>query len=89
MHRSVGIRIPRDASDQATTGQLVEQNDLLPGDLLFFAYEEGKGRAHHVGIYIGNQEMIHSPDSRGVIEIVKLDDSYRLIKEHSVSRRYW
>ncbi|RNB77813.1 peptidoglycan endopeptidase [Brevibacillus nitrificans] len=89
MHRSMGIQIPRDASDQATQGKLVEKEDLLPGDLLFFAFEEGKGRVHHVGIYMGNQEMIHSPDTRGAIEIVKLDDTYRLIKEHCVSRRYW
>lgn len=88
MHRSVGIQIPRDASDQARAGQLVEKEDLLPGDLLFFAYEEGKGRVHHVGIYMGNGEMIHSPDSRSAIEIVKLD-GYKLEKEHSVSRRYW
>lgn len=89
MHRSVGIQIPRDASDQARSGQLVEKEDLLPGDLLFFAFEEGKGRVHHVGIYMGDQQMIHSPDSRGAIEIVKLDDTYRLIKEHCISRRYW
>jgi hypothetical protein len=89
MHRSVGIQIPRDASDQARSGQLVEKDDLLPGDLLFFAFEEGKGRVHHVGIYMGDQQMIHSPDTRGTIEIVKLDESYRLIKEHCISRRYW
>ncbi|MFD2369672.1 NlpC/P60 family protein [Brevibacillus sp. GCM10020057] len=89
MHRSVGIEIPRDASDQARAGEMVEKADLLPGDLLFFAFEEGTGRVHHVGIYIGNQHMIHSPDSRGAIEIVKLDDSYKLIKEHCISRRYW
>ncbi|GIO10375.1 gamma-D-glutamyl-L-lysine endopeptidase [Brevibacillus reuszeri] len=88
MHRSVGVQIPRDASDQARAGQLVEKEDLLPGDLLFFAYEEGKGRVHHVGIYMGNGEMIHSPDSRSAIEIVKLD-GYKLEKEHSISRRYW
>lgn len=88
MHRSVGIQIPRDASDQARAGQLIEKEELLPGDLLFFAYEEGKGRVHHVGIYMGNGEMIHSPDSRSAIEIVKLD-GYKLKKEHAVSRRYW
>ncbi|WP_314305816.1 NlpC/P60 family protein [Brevibacillus parabrevis] len=88
MHRSVGIQIPRDASDQARAGELIEKADLLPGDLLFFAYEEGRGRVHHVGIYIGNGEMIHSPDSRSAIEIVKLD-SYKLKKEHAISRRYW
>ncbi|MGG1662841.1 NlpC/P60 family protein [Brevibacillus sp. NRS-1366] len=88
MHRSLGVQIPRDASDQARAGQLIEKEDLLPGDLLFFAYEEGKGRVHHVGIYMGNGEMIHSPDSRSAIEIVKLD-GYKLEKEHSISRRYW
>lgn len=88
MHRSVGIVIPRDASDQATAGHKVEKEDLLPGDLLFFAYEEGKGRVHHVGIYMGNGEMIHSPDSRGAIEIVQLS-GYKLKHEHSISRRYW
>lgn len=88
MHRSLGIVIPRDASDQAVAGVQVEKKDLLPGDLLFFAYEEGKGRVHHVGIYMGNGEMIHSPDSRGAIEIVQLS-GYKLEHEHSVSRRFW
>lgn len=88
MHRSLGIVIPRDASDQALAGVQVEKSDLLPGDLLFFAYEEGKGRVHHVGIYIGNGEMIHSPDSRGAVEIVELS-GYKLKHEHSISRRYW
>ncbi|MBY0089213.1 MULTISPECIES: C40 family peptidase [Brevibacillus] len=88
MHRSVGLQIPRDASDQAKAGQLVEKEALLPGDLLFFAHEEGKGRVHHVGIYMGNGEMIHSPDSRSAIEVVKLD-GYKLEKEHCISRRYW
>ncbi|MGE5703929.1 MAG: C40 family peptidase, partial [Clostridia bacterium] len=88
MHRSVGLVIPRDAKDQAESGQRIEKDDLLPGDLLFFAFEEGKGKVHHVGIYIGNGEMIHSPDSESAIEIVKLD-GYKLEKEHCVSRRYW
>lgn len=88
MHRAVGITIPRDASDQARAGRLVEKSELLPGDLLFFAYEEGKGRVHHVGIYYGGGQMIHSPDSRGAIEIVDLS-TYKLKHEHSVSRRYW
>ncbi len=88
MHRSIGIQIPRDAQDQAVEGQWVEKEALLPGDLLFFAHEEGKGRVHHVGIYIGDGEMIHSPDSTSAIEIVKLA-GYKLEKEHVISRRYW
>ncbi|GLI06251.1 gamma-D-glutamyl-L-lysine endopeptidase [Paenibacillus tyrfis] len=88
MHKSQGILIPRDASDQADRGQMVERDRLEPGDLLFFAYEEGKGRVHHVGIYAGDNRMLHSPDSEGCIELVELD-GYKLAKEHCISRRYW
>lgn len=88
MHRSVDIQIPRDAVDQAESGQWVEKSDLQPGDLLFFANDEGKGRVHHVGIYYGNNQMIHSPDSRSAIEIVNLT-GYKLESEYVISRRYW
>ncbi|WP_249435926.1 C40 family peptidase [Paenibacillus sp. Marseille-Q4541] len=87
MHASQGIRIPRDASDQAKAGINITRENLRSGDLLFFAYEEGKGRVHHVGIYIGEDRMIHSPDSNSCIEIVELS-SYKLQKEHSVSKRF-
>jgi hypothetical protein len=88
MHRYAGISIPRDASDQAKQGTLIEKELLEPGDLLFFAHEEGNGAIHHVGIYAGEERMIHSPESIKAIEIVELD-SFKLAKEHCVSRRYW
>lgn len=89
MHRAAGFVIPRDASDQALGGLPVEREELTPGDLLFFAYEEGKGRIHHVGIYAGGGRMIHSPRTGRCVELVKLDESYELYREHCASRRYW
>jgi cell wall-associated NlpC family hydrolase len=88
MHKSQGILISRDASEQAAEGIAVEKDALEPGDLLFFAHEEGKGRVHHVGIYAGNGRMIHSPDSASCVEIVELS-GYKLANEHCGSRRYW
>ncbi|UQZ85669.1 Gamma-D-glutamyl-L-lysine endopeptidase [Paenibacillus konkukensis] len=88
MHRYAGITIPRDASDQARHGLLVEKERLEPGDLLFFAYEEGRGAVHHVGMYAGHGRMIHSPETGKTIEIVELS-GYKLALEHCVSRRYW
>jgi gamma-D-glutamyl-L-lysine dipeptidyl-peptidase len=88
MHRYVGISIPRDASDQAKQGTRIEREQLEPGDLLFFAYEEGKGAIHHVGIYAGDGRVIHSPESIKAVEIVDLN-SFNLAKEHCVTRRYW
>jgi hypothetical protein len=62
-----GIILPRDASQQVHTGELVDTeenfNNLRPGDLLFFgrkATEDKKERITHVGIYIGDMEYIHA-----------------------------
>ncbi len=88
MHKYFGIIIPRDASDQAKQGTLVEKEALEPGDLLFFAYDEGKGAIHHVGIYAGNNQMLHSPETIKSIELIDMS-TMKLAKEHCVSRRYW
>ncbi|MEC0251284.1 C40 family peptidase [Bacillus halotolerans] len=70
-----GYRIPRDAGDQAKTGKEVPLHDIGAGDLLFFAYEEGKGAIHHVGLSIGNGKMLHSPKTGKSIEIITLKDT--------------
>ncbi|MDU0205482.1 C40 family peptidase [Paenibacillus sp. MAH-36] len=88
MHRYFGILIPRDASDQAKRGTPVEKEQLEAGDLLFFAHDEGKGAIHHVGIYAGDGQMIHSPETISSIELVDLK-TCKLAKEHCMSRRYW
>ncbi len=88
IHRACGIAIPRDASNQARSGHLIETDNLLPGDLVFFAFEEGRGRVHHVGIYIGDGQMIHAPKTGKTIEMIPIKGSpYE--GEHSISRRYW
>ncbi|MDX6153531.1 NlpC/P60 family protein [Marinococcus sp. PL1-022] len=82
-----GIEIPRDSSVQAEQGDPVAKEDLEPGDLLFFAYDNGKGRVHHVSMYIGGGDMIHSPNSRSTVEIVNLEDS-GYADEYAGARRY-
>ena len=50
--------------------------DLLPGDLLFFGTRGKDGdrdRVSHVGIYIGNGQMIHAPQTG---DVVKISDVY-------------
>ncbi|WP_026677461.1 NlpC/P60 family protein [Fictibacillus gelatini] len=75
MHHFNGITIPRDASDQHKRGKKVTRDELEPGDLVFFAYDEGKGFVHHVGIYYGNDQMIHSPKTGKTVEIITLTNS--------------
>ena len=87
VYKRHGIYIPRDASAQFKAGTTVAKNDLQPGDLLFFAYENGKGRIHHVGMYVGNGQMIHSPNSSKSIEIVSFQTGI-YAAEYAGARRY-
>lgn len=87
LYQSQGIAIPRDAYEQARAGFEVARQYLLPGDLLFFAAKEGRGQIHHVGIYIGNGLMIHSPNSSACVQIEAVNSgSYR--EEYWGARRY-
>lgn len=63
--------IPRTSSQQSTYGTKVTKSQLKPGDLVFF----GSGsRVSHVGMYIGNDQYIHSPQTGDVVKISKLSD---------------
>jgi gamma-D-glutamyl-L-lysine dipeptidyl-peptidase len=69
LYQSQGISIPRDASEQSREGIPVAKEDLRPGDLLFFAKDNNRDKIHHVGMYIGEGLMIHSPNSKSAIRI--------------------
>ena len=57
--KSCGIRLLRDASQQATQGTVVaDLSDARRDDLCFFC--NSKGNIVHVGIYLGNGKIIHS-----------------------------
>ncbi|GKV69455.1 hypothetical protein NCCP2716_19530 [Sporosarcina sp. NCCP-2716] len=87
VYRQHGIDLPRDASVQAANGAAVAKNRLQPGDLMFFAYNNGKGAVHHVGMYIGDGKMIHSPNPKKTVEIIPIaTEPYR--SEFSGARRY-
>jgi len=68
-----GINLPRVADGQQQVGTYVDRADLQPGDLVFFG-----NPAHHVGIYVGNGNMINAPCTGEDIQIDPLfsDFSY-------------
>ena len=72
--RRVGIDINRSCYYQLQCGVIVAREDLQCGDLVFFENTGDGGFASHVGIYIGNGQLIHA-GSKG-ITVVNLSDSY-------------
>lgn len=70
-----GLVLPRDADDQQHAGVAVRLDKLGPGDLLFFAGLGGRGKVHHVAVYVGDGLMIDAPYTGASIEIVPLTSS--------------
>lgn len=61
----VGITVPRTSQQQANAGQPVARDQLQPGDVI--AYYPG---ASHIGIYVGDGQVIHaSTTGRPVAEV--------------------
>ncbi|MEU9056254.1 bifunctional lytic transglycosylase/C40 family peptidase [Streptomyces sp. NPDC048384] len=65
-YAQVGIRLPRVAAQQATTGKRIPASRgvgaLKPGDLVFFApTPSSTSTIYHVGIYLGDGQMVNAP----------------------------
>lgn len=72
LFRQTGIQLPRDAYQQASVFQPVDMKDILPSDLIFFGSSLEK--ISHVGVYLGNQEIIHaSVKDAPVVQITHLN----------------
>ena len=70
-----GYSLNRISVDQATQGTPVSYGNLQIGDLVFFSLS-GNGTISHVGIYIGNGMMIHSPKTGDVVKTTDITTSY-------------
>lgn len=84
------IIIPRDASQQAYTGEHIDIapdfSNLQAGDLLFFgvkATETRRERVVHVAIYMGDKLFIHS---QGSVRINSFDANHELFDSYNLGR---
>ena len=65
----------RTPADQYRMGTSVSKANLQPGDIVFFAGTYGSGISH-VGIYVGDGQFIHSPNSRSTVSYADLTSGY-------------
>lgn len=73
---ALDIKLPRTAATQCEWCTNIKREALTPGDLVFFdTTKDRNGRVSHVGMYIGNGQMIHASSSKGVI-ISSIEGNY-------------
>lgn len=64
------VTLPRVSGDQSKEGIAIQRNEVRKGDLLFFTYSvRNDGLPTHVGIYAGNNQMIHTNNNTDRIHI--------------------
>ena len=75
VYKSQGVDLPRVSSQQATAGRAVASlAEARPGDLLFFDYSPSRPGIDHVGIYLGEGQMIAAPQPGEVVKIQSVGD---------------
>jgi cell wall-associated NlpC family hydrolase len=72
--QTIGLILPRNASQQAAATEQIEKSDLQPGDLVFF--NTMRRAFSHVGIYIGDGKFIHAPKPGAQVRVDNLGQSY-------------
>jgi cell wall-associated NlpC family hydrolase len=73
-YRQAGVALPRTAAQQYALARPVPRAELRPGDLVFFRWS---GReVSHVGIYAGDGQFVHAPQTGGQVRTENLDDEW-------------
>ena len=82
--QSLGLKLPPRSYDIALFGSEVSRPDLQVGDLVFF---NTLGRRYsHVGVYLGDDQFVHSPAAGGVVRIENMNLAY-WTKRYNGARR--
>lgn len=61
VYKYFGISLPRTSAEQRSAGRGVEYADAQPGDLICYA--------GHIGIYIGNGQIVHASSPKNGIKV--------------------
>jgi cell wall-associated NlpC family hydrolase len=67
-YAAAGISLPHSSRMQSQMGSPVSPSALQPGDMLFFY-----SPVSHVGMYIGNGQMVHASTSGSPVKVVEIE----------------
>lgn len=69
-------------------GKKVNKADLSVGDIILFSSNKSYAGIHHVGIYIGNNQMVHAPQDGVPVQIARIDSPF-FTNEYYAARRLY
>jgi NlpC/P60 family len=74
---AAGVTLPRVADGQWRESKRIGLDEARPGDLIFFRGSLRPGeQAGHVGIYLGNGQMIDAPDVGQPVRVHRIDERW-------------
>jgi peptidoglycan DL-endopeptidase LytE len=86
VYKQAGISIPRaPLGSQVASGARVSRDQLLPGDLIFWANTYTAGLSH-VGIYLGGGRFINAESEAVGVQIRSLNDPFWSARFYAASR---
>jgi cell wall-associated NlpC family hydrolase len=77
-YAAAGISLPHSSRVQSTMGTAVARSDLQPGDLVFFY-----SPVSHVGMYVGNGNIVHASTEGQPVKVVPLSS----LSDYNSARR--
>lgn len=66
VYGEAGINLPRLEKDQYEVCEEIEEENIQPGDLIFYKNETSNGEIGHVAIYLGNGKVFEAGDPIGI-----------------------
>ncbi len=84
VYKQFGYALNRSSRDQVKNGVAVDKEDLQQGDLVFFS--TNGSYPTHVGIYIGEGNIVHASTPQDGVKISSLNTNY-YIQNYFASRR--
>ena len=62
-----GVKLPRNSARQAEFCKKIKEDEIVPGDLVFFATGKDPQKVSHVGMMMDQENFIHASSSKGVV----------------------
>ncbi|MFD6567586.1 NlpC/P60 family protein [Micromonospora profundi] len=67
-YKAAGVSLTHHTGNQWNEGKAISRADARPGDLVFFFSD-----LHHVGLYLGNDQMVHAPRAGKPVQVASIN----------------